>query len=421
MPQLADPSGIRSRPTSVVLGELARLAAERDGIAVVHRRELGGSRILFEALRRGEIDVYPEYTGTLIHELLGADPASIRSQEDLATALAEFDLAALAPLGFENTYAIGVQKTRARALGLTKISDLAEHPQLKFAFSSEFMDREDGWPGLANRYGLAPDFARGMDHDLAYRALESGDIDAIDLYSTDADIAYYDLAVLDDDLHYFPEYKALFIYRRDMAERSPSLLRSLTSLSGRVSADSMIAMNARVKLERKSEADSAAQFLGVASNTVRDTRFTRITKTPPEHLTPVTISLSAAIAFAIPLGIAGAQIPPPGTAAPTEDLTEIKCGTTRPTALKAKSSAPRIPSSKRVTPARSATCRIEGTAIPVEHLALFRIFQYVEGLLHLLELRFGLGIVRIHVGMVFARQIPIRLFDVRSRSVSGDP
>lgn len=306
--------GSKSFTESVVLGELARLAAERDGIAIAHRRELGGSRILFEALRRGDIDVYPEYTGTLIHELLGADPSSIRSEDDLAAALAEFDLAALAPLGFENTYAIGVQKAKARALALTKISDLAKHPQLKFAFSSEFMDREDGWPGLANRYGLAPDFARGMDHDLAYRALESGDIDVIDLYSTDADIAYYDLAVLDDDLHYFPEYKALFIHRRDLALRSPALLRSLSSLSGEVSADSMIAMNARVKLERKSEAESAARFLGVTSSVKRDTRFARIAKTTLEHLTLVTISLSAAIAVAIPLGIAGAQIPALGTA-----------------------------------------------------------------------------------------------------------
>lgn len=306
--------GSKSFTESVVLGELARIAAERDGIAIAHRRELGGSRILFEALRRGEIDVYPEYTGTLIYELLATNASSIESHDDLSRALEEFDLAALAPLGFENTYAIGILKAKARALGLVKISDLARHPQLRFGFSNEFMDREDGWPGLANRYGLAPDFVRGMDHDLAYRALESGDIDAIDLYSTDADIAYYDLAVLKDDRRYFPEYKALFIYRRDLAVRSPALLRSLASLSGAISADSMIAMNARVKLERKSEAVAAAEFLGVTTPSETDTRFTRITRTTLEHLTLVTLSLSAAIAVAIPLGIAGAQFPALGTA-----------------------------------------------------------------------------------------------------------
>lgn len=306
--------GSKSFTESVVLGELARLAAERDGIAVAHRRELGGSRILFEALRRGEIDAYPEYTGTLIYELLAGSAPSIKSHDDLTAALAAFDLAALTPLGFENTYAIGIRKDNARALGLTRISDLARHPQLKLGFSNEFMEREDGWPGLARRYGLVPDFVRGMDHDLAYRALESGDIDAIDLYSTDADIAYYDLAVLKDDRHYFPEYKALFIYRRDLAERSPALLRSLASLSGEVSAEAMIAMNARVKLERKSEAESAAEFLGITTLVEPETRFTRISRTTLEHLTLVTISLSAAIVVAIPLGIAGAQVPALGTA-----------------------------------------------------------------------------------------------------------
>jgi osmoprotectant transport system permease protein len=301
--------GSKTFTESIVLGELARLAAQRDGIPVEHRRELGGSRILFEALRQGEIDVYPEYSGTLIYELLGQDASTIRSQEDLAKALGKLGLAALAPLGFENTYALGIKKEKARSLGLSKISDLADRPELKLGFSNEFMDREDGWPGLAERYGLSPDWVRGIDHDLAYRALEGDDIDVIDLYSTDADIAYYDLAVLEDDLHYFPEYKALFVHRLDLLERSPRLIAALQSLSGSVSAASMIEMNARVKLERLSEANSAAEFLGVRRQARDDTRLARIGQTTLEHIQLVGISLSAAILVAIPLGIVGAQVP----------------------------------------------------------------------------------------------------------------
>ncbi len=301
--------GSKNFTESVVLGELARLAAERSDVELTHRRELGGSRILFEALLQGEIDVYPEYTGTLIHELLAGRTPVIESLRDLEAALAERGLAALPPLGFENTYAIGLRKAKARDLGLAKVSDLRPHRTLRFGFSNEFMDREDGWPGLAARYDLRPEWVRGMDHDLAYRALESGEIDVVDLYSTDADIAYYDLAVLRDDLAYFPEYKALYVYRADLSARSPELVSALRALSESISEEEMIAMNARVKLERQSEAQSAAVFLGVASEVEVDSFAGRLQRTTLEHLALVGISLFAAIAVAIPLGIASAKRP----------------------------------------------------------------------------------------------------------------
>jgi osmoprotectant transport system permease protein len=171
------------------------------------------------------------------------------------------------------------------------------------------MDREDGWPGLSQRYGLAPDWVRGMDHDLAYRALESDEIHVLDLYSTDADIAYYNLTTLKDDRRFFPEYKAFFIVRSDLSTRSPKLMRALESLSGAVSEEAMVAMNARVKLDRESEANSAAAFLGMQNEAGGDTRFDRIVATTFDHLTLVAISLFAAIAVAIPLGIAAARLP----------------------------------------------------------------------------------------------------------------
>ncbi len=301
--------GSKSFTESVVLAELARKAAERDGVELGHHRELGGSRILFEALKQGEIDVYPEYTGTLIHELLASTASEIRTHAEINHALEPLGLHALAPLGFENTYALGLKREKADELGLASISDLASHPALKFGFSSEFMDREDGWPGLSQRYGLAPDWVRGMDHDLAYRALESDEIHVLDLYSTDADIAYYNLTTLKDDRRFFPEYKAFFIVRSDLSTRSPKLMRALESLSGAVSEEAMVAMNARVKLDRESEANSAAAFLGMQNEAGGDTRFDRIVATTFDHLTLVAISLFAAIAVAIPLGIAAARLP----------------------------------------------------------------------------------------------------------------
>ena len=292
-----------------MLGELARLVATRAGVEVEHRRELGGSRILFEALRQGEIDVYPEYTGTLIHELLAGQTKPIETREELARALLAEGLVALAPLGFENTYAIGLRKARARELGLARVSDLRSHTSLRFGFSNEFMDRRDGWPGLAARYGLQPQWVRGMDHDLAYRALESGEIDVIDLYSTDADIAYYDLATLEDDLGYFPEYKALYLVRADLEPRVPAWVEALRELSGRIDEAGMIAMNARVKLERQPEARSAGIFLGIEAEVEADSFAKRLQRTTLEHLALVGVSLSAAILVAIPLGIASARQP----------------------------------------------------------------------------------------------------------------
>ena len=301
--------GSKTFTESLVLGELACLTAASRGITLVHQRQLGGSRILFEALRRGEIDVYPEYTGTLIHELLGDRESPPTSPQQLADALAELDLAALAPLGFNNTYALGLRKDTAESLRITRISQLTNHPQLRFGFSNEFMERTDGWPGLARTYRLHPEWVRGMDHDLAYRALESGDIDVLDLYSTDADILYYGLVTLEDDRNYFPEYSARYLYRRDLHERAPGLLDALRTLSGTVSAASMIAMNARVKLEHVGEAEAAAEFLNLEIPRVRDSRLSRIWRTTAEHLTLVTISLTTAIAAAIPAGIAAAQFP----------------------------------------------------------------------------------------------------------------
>jgi osmoprotectant transport system permease protein len=210
-------------------------------------------------------------------------------------------------LGFNNSYAIGMKETLAERLQLRKISDLCDHPELVFGFGNEFMDRADGWPGLQHKYHLPQEDVRGMDHDLAYRGIESGALEVTDLYVTDAEIPYYNLRVLEDDLHYFPVYDAVILYRADLEQRAPEAVALFKRLAGRINAQDMRELNARVKLNGESEAEVAASFLEAnlaldvdpqANNT-----WQRLWQHTREHLALVGISLSAAILVAIPLGI----------------------------------------------------------------------------------------------------------------------
>ncbi len=303
--------GSKKFTEAVILGEMATQLAQDAGARAVHQRELGGTQVLWQALLRGDIDVHAEYTGTLRQEVFVG--RSLPGMSDLREALAAEGVRMTAPLGFNDTYALGMKEAEAERLGIRRISDLREHPELRFGFSNEFMDRADGWPGLSARYGLPQRDVRGLDHDLAYRGLQSGSIQVMDLYSTDAEIAYYGLRVLEDDLGFFPEYDALFIYRDDLTERAPEVVAALERLEGRISEDEMVALNARAKLERVPETQVAADFLrrelglevevrgrGMLAELWRHTR---------EHLFLVGVSLLAAILVAVPLGVLAARRP----------------------------------------------------------------------------------------------------------------
>ncbi|WP_045727025.1 glycine betaine ABC transporter substrate-binding protein [Xanthomonas sp. GPE 39] len=301
--------GSKNFTEAVILGEIAADAGRQAGVEVEHRRQLGGTRILWRALQQGSIDAYAEYTGTLATELLqlpAADDAALRR------ALARRGLAMSAPLGFDNTYALGMRQARAQALGIARLSDLAAHPTLKFGLSNEFLSRADGWPGMRAAYQL-PQPPTGLDHDLAYRALDSGAIDLTDLYSTDADIPAHDLRVLQDDRHYFPRYAAVFIYRQDLAQRAPRFVQALEKLGGRIDAAAMRRLNAQVKLQHRAESAVAADWLGMTAP-VQDGRLLRLLQRTREHLTLVGLSLWLALLVALPLGILAAYRPRLGQA-----------------------------------------------------------------------------------------------------------
>src|SRR5690348_14798658 len=293
--------GSKNFTESVVLGEIARLSAREHGIKAEHRRSLGGTRILWRALEGGEIDAYPEYTGTITHELLRNVPPGA-SIGVLRAHLKAFGIGITDPLGFNNTYAIGMRADEARKLHIRSISDLARHPDLKLAFSNEFMNRADGWPGLKQAYHLPTD-ARGLDHALAYRALASGAVDAIDLYGTDAEIAYYHVRVLKDDLHYFPNYDAVFLYRLDLKQRAPGFVAALNGLAGTIDAQQMRMLNKAVKIDGEGETAVAARFLGVEADGRGDDFRDRLARESRVHAALGGISPFLAAVLAVPLGI----------------------------------------------------------------------------------------------------------------------
>ena len=303
--------GSKAFTESVILGEMLGLLAREAGAAAEHRRQLGGTRVLWNALLGGEIDAYPEYTGTLMQETLAGE--TLGSHGELERALAARGLRMSQALGFNNTYAIGVRKELAERLGLRSISDLKDHPGLVLGFGNEFMDRADGWPGLQRHYDLPHRNVRGLDHDLAYRGIAAGSLQVTDLYTTDAEIAYYQLRALDDDLNYFPVYNAVIVYRAELERRAPEVVALFERLAGRIDAATMSALNARVKLDGESESAVAADFLagtfGWQLSHREQTPWQRLWTNSLDHLLLVGISLSSAILLAIPLGVLAARRP----------------------------------------------------------------------------------------------------------------
>src|SRR6267142_5611451 len=170
-PASANPIVIGSKKftESYVLGEIAQRALNDAGVATEHRQGMGGTIIVWQALRGGQIDAYPEYTGTIVQEILKrSDPMHV---DFIVDELRKLGIGMTKPLGFNNTYALVMRRDRANALGIRTISDLQHHSELKFGLTHEFLDRQDGWSPLAVAYQLSPQNVVGIDHALGYAAL----------------------------------------------------------------------------------------------------------------------------------------------------------------------------------------------------------------------------------------------------------
>ncbi len=259
--------GSKNFTEQAILGELiAQHLEAKTGLVVERRFYLAGSYICHQAILAGRIDVYPEYTGTALTAILkqkpqgSADEVYQRVKREYAR---HFGLAVTEPLGFDNTFAIVIRGEDARRLSLHTISAAARYtPQWRAGFGYEFMERPDGYPGLARTYGL--EFAappRIMDLGLLYRALKEKQVDLVAGSATDGLIAALDLAVLEDDRHYFPPYQAVPIVRADTLARHPAVRQALDQLGGKISEEEMRRMNYAVDGERRDIKEVVREFL----------------------------------------------------------------------------------------------------------------------------------------------------------------
>ena len=306
---------------SYILGEILKQTAQSTGeTSAIHRQGLGNTAIVLNALTTGSIDVYPEYTGTIAREILKLD--GVPTLAELNAKLAPMGLAVAVPLGFNNTYALAMRADDAHSRNIARLSDLRVHPDVRLGLSQEFIGRADGWPGLKRTYELPFDTPRGLDHGLAYEAVVGRQVDAIDIYSTDAKLDKYGLTVLEDDRNYFPRYDAVLLYRADLPQRLPKTWAALAKLEGTIDDASMRRMNAAAELEGKDFAAVAADFLtkqpaapALSVKMVGAADFWRklfgpdIARLTLEQLGLVFLSLAASIAIGIPLGILAAKRP----------------------------------------------------------------------------------------------------------------
>lgn len=245
--------GSKNFNESYLLAELMSQALEAEGFEVRRTFGLGGTLICYDALVAGEIDVYPEYTGTISQAIL--ELPGKPALDELRERVGENDLSLLQPFGFNNTYAMVVPEALARMRNLRSIADLA-NAELNIVVSHEFLERGDGWPGLAQAYGL-DDNPGGIEHGLAYQAIADGRIDVTDAYSTDGELKRYQLRVLTDDRGYFPTYLALPFARAGLPDAAGA---ALASYAGKITDEKMASMNSAVVFGGETFAEVAGQF-----------------------------------------------------------------------------------------------------------------------------------------------------------------
>ncbi|MEG3265192.1 ABC transporter permease/substrate-binding protein [Streptococcus suis] len=243
------------------------LIEDRTDIKVEIKPNFGKTSFLYEALKSGSIDIYPEYTGTITSTLLKNSPTDLSTNpEEVYTyakeAILEQDgLMYLAPMAFQNTYALAVTEDYAQDHGIEKISDLAKVQQTAVAgFSLEFNDREDGNIGLKNLYNLQLN-VKTMEPALRYEAIKSGNVQIIEAYSTDSKVVTYKLKILEDDKQLFPPYQAAPLLSKETLEKYPELEQVLGVLAGNISTEEMTQMNYAVDVEGKSAEQVAREYL----------------------------------------------------------------------------------------------------------------------------------------------------------------
>jgi osmoprotectant transport system substrate-binding protein len=259
--------GSKNFTENMVLGSIfAQLIEAKTDLTVEYKENLGGTMVCFEALKKGQLDIYPEYTGTgLTAQLKGevindADEVYRIVREEFDR---QFKIKWLRPLGFNNTYAVAVREDYAKENNIAKVSELVPHAGgLVFGAEHEFFDRQDGYDSMIKAYGLR---FKGepvkMDVAMKYQAISQGKMDVTDAFSTDGQLITFKLKVLEDDKNFFPPYYAAPIIKEETLESHPELEDILNLLGDKISDEEMQKMNYQVEAEKKSTRDTAREFL----------------------------------------------------------------------------------------------------------------------------------------------------------------
>ena len=259
-------SGKLGSEPEILINMYKILIEENSNLEVELKPGLGKTSFVFNALKNGDIDIYPEFSGTAVFTFLNETPVNNNADDVFAQAQkgmeSKFKMIMLKPMIYNNTYAIAVSKKFADENNLKTISDLAKvKNNIKAGFTREFNDREDGYPGLKKLYNFEIPDIKEFEPKLRYVAVQSGDINLIDAYSTDAELAQYNMVVLKDDKHLFPPYQGSPMMREETLKKYPELKNILEKLSGKISDEEMSSMNYRVSVKGEKAEDVAREYL----------------------------------------------------------------------------------------------------------------------------------------------------------------
>lgn len=242
------------------------IEADNSNIHVTVKRNFGGTSFLFKALKAKQIDIYPEFTGTVLQSLVKTNKAIShnpnQAYQDGKKALAQqFNMTLLRPMAYQNGYGMTVTQATADKYHLKTIADLAKHPELRAGFDPDFYQQSDGYPGLKKAYNLTFKSVKTLEPSLRYHALAQGDLDVTDAYTTDPQIKQYHLVLLTDSQSFFPPYQGSPLMLTSFAKAHPQVVKSLNRIAGRISTKDMQQMNYQVTVQHKKAATVAKQYL----------------------------------------------------------------------------------------------------------------------------------------------------------------
>lgn len=256
--------GSKNFTENIIIAHMMADLVEADtDLTVVRKVNLGGSNVAWTALLNDDIQMYPDYTGTIVanyyQEKTGTSRETLEKTKEFVK---EDKLKALEPLGFNNTYTLAVTQETAQKYNLSTFSDLAKAAgDLTLGCEFEFKDRPDGYPGLQSTYKMNFKNVKGMDHGIMYRSLAEGEVDVVDAFATDGQIKVFNLKILKDDLEFFPPYDCLPIVRQDTLDKYPEIEAALNKLTGIINEQVMQELNAKVDDDGMKAETVARDFL----------------------------------------------------------------------------------------------------------------------------------------------------------------